>query len=87
MCTCSVASRAMEGILPRLHSQQTPPGILCSALGFPACETHGHVRVAPDQVRELDHLSFGGRLRVGTAQPEEKAALRRSKSNCVFFYT
>ncbi|KAK4822049.1 hypothetical protein QYF61_008858 [Mycteria americana] len=46
-----VASRMGEVILP-LHSHETPPRVLCPALGSPVRERHGPVRAGPEEGQE-----------------------------------
>ena len=48
---------------PLLHSGETPPGVLCPALGAPVQETHGAVGASPELIRGLEHLSYEDRLR------------------------
>ncbi|GAB0195605.1 hypothetical protein GRJ2_002025800 [Grus japonensis] len=43
-----VTSRLREVILP-LHSDETPSGVLCSALGSSVQEGHGPVGVSPEE--------------------------------------
>ena len=53
----SVASRSREGILP-LYSHETPPAVLCPALGPPTSEGHGPAQAGPEEATKLILFNF-----------------------------
>lgn len=83
-----LASRPREATLPLCSTLETSPVVLCPALGsqhkddlVPSLwsESRGKPQRWPG--RELEHLSYGGRLRPGVVQPREKAAPGRIYSS------
>ena len=69
---------------PLLCSHDTPPAVLCPALGAPMSEGHGPAQAGPEEamkmIRGLEQLPCEDRLRVGGVQPGEEKALERPYS-------